>query len=215
MITDYDVYVAFRKAQGNANGRGFRLPKNWEEFRHRKMSEVNRTQLDKAALYFNTTYSNIDIDMYMACGFEIWKGFTYAKFLHQKVIDLYIHKDKVKKRSLEVTHREVETTFNNIHDWLQGQPERPGYTQLQNFCKFRAGEVRIIINMYVQGKIDVMTLAYCVNRNYINLTDDERALSPYLVQRYRDLLEYLEDVKPFIQQKERELDEDYGRQAVS
>ena len=65
--------------------------------------------------------------------------------------------------------------------------------------------------MYVQGNVDVMTLAYCVNRGYIKLTDDERALSPYLVQRYRDILDALEDVKMFIIEKERELDEDNGR----
>jgi len=52
-----------------------------------------------------------------------------------------------------------------------------------------------------------MTLAYCVNRGYIKLTDDERILSPYLVQKYRDILDAMEYVKPFIEQKERELEE--------
>ena len=210
MITDQDVYFAFRKAQANANNRGFRMPKDWDKFVLR-MTEYNVNKLHQAALYFNTTYSNIDLDVYMASGFEIWKGFTYKNLLHDKVIQLYIHKDKTKKRTLEVTQREIETTFNTISDWLQDKPLRPGYNQLQNFCKFRAGEVRICINMYVQGKVDVMTLAYCVNRGYIKLTDDERALSPYLVQRYRDILDALEDVKMFIIEKERELDEDNGR----
>ena len=209
MITDYDV--AFRKAQSIFNGRGFRLPKDWEEFKSTRMTEHNVNKLREAAMYFNTTFSNVDIDKYMICGFELWKGFTYNKLLDKRVIDSYIHKEKASKRRLEITHREIEISFNNISDYLSDKPKRPGYGQLQNYCKIREGEVRIIINMYVQGKIDVMTLAYCVNRRYINLTDDERALSPYLVQRYRDVMEQLQTVSAFIAEKERELNEECGR----
>lgn len=210
MITEQDVYFAFRKAQANANDRGFRMPKDWDAFLA-KMSEQNRNWLRQATIYFNTKYSNIDLDRYMECGFEVWKSFSYKHLLHDKVIQLYIQKDKIKKRQMEVTHREIEQTFNNIADYLADKPRRPGYNQLQNFCKFREGELRICINKYVQGEVDVMTLTYCVNRGYIQLTDDERALSPYLVQRYRELIENLKDVKPFIQEKESELDERNGR----
>ena len=210
MITDQDVYFAFRKAQSNTKDRGFRMPKNWDAFLA-KMNENNREWLQRGTIYFNTTYSNIDLDRYMECGFEIWKGFTYKNLLHEKVIQLYISKDKTKKRQTEVTEREIENSFNVISDYLRDKPLRPGYKQLQNFCKFRDGEVRICINMYVQGKIDIMTLTYCVNRGYINLTDDERALSPYLVQNYRDYCEALKDVKTFIKERENELDEDNGR----
>ena len=210
MITEQDVYFAFRKAQANANDRGFRMPKDWDAF-VAKMTEQNRNWLKQATMYFNTKFSNIDLDRYMACGFEIWKGFTYKQFLDDKVINLYISKDKSKKRQSEVTQREIEQSFNNISDFLKEVPRRPGYGQLQNFCKFRDGEVRVCINMYVQGKVDVMTLAYCVNRGYIQLTDDERALSPYLVQRYRELVENLQDVSGFIAEKERELNETDGR----
>lgn len=206
MITEYDVYYAFRKAQSLSNDRGFRIPKNWEAFKA-KMNENNRQWLREACMYFNTTYSNVDLDKYMMCGFEIWKGFSYKHFTHKKVIDLYIHKDKVAKRKLEVSRREIETTFNFISDELRDKPLRPGYNQLQNYCKFRTGETRNIINTYVQGKIDIMTLAYCVNRKYLILTDDERAMSPYLVQRYRELMENLQDVKGFIEEMEATLDE--------
>lgn len=214
MITPQDVYFSFRKAQANAKDRGFRMPKDWDAFLL-KMSDQNRNWLEQAARYFNTKYSNIDLDAYMTCGFEIWKGFTYKNLLHDKVIQLYINKDKRKKRQLEVSQREIDATFNNIFDFMKDKPMRPGYTELQSFCKFREGEVRFCINMYVQGKVDVMTLAYCVNRGYINLTDDERALSPYLVQNYRDTLDALETVKPFIMGKEKELDENNGRETLS
>jgi hypothetical protein len=206
MITEYNVYYAFRRAQSLAKDRGFRMPKDWDAFKV-KMNPHNAQWLKEAAMYFNTTYSNVDLCKYMECGFEIWKGFTYKHFTDKKVIDLYIHKDKVTKRKLEVSRREIETTFNTIADYMVGKERRPGYNQLQNYCKFRTGETRIIINTYVQGKIDIMTLAYCVNRKYIILTDDERAMSPYLVQRYRELMENLQDVKGFIEEMEATLDE--------
>ena len=60
-----------------------------------------------------------------------------------------------------------------------------------------------------------MTLAYCVNKGYIQLTDDERNLSPYLVRNYRDILDNLENVKTFVIQKENELNEKCGRQTLS
>jgi hypothetical protein len=210
MITEQDVYFAFRKAQANANDRGFRMPKDWDAFLA-KMNANNLNWLKQATMYFNTKYCNLDLDRYMECGFEVWKSFSYKHFLHDKVIQLYIEKDKIKKRQMEVSQREIETTFNNIADYMRDKPMRPGYTELQSFCKFRQGELRILINMYVQGSVDLMTLTYCVNRGYIQMTDDERALSPYLVQRYRDLVLSLEDVKPFIMDKERELDERHGR----
>jgi hypothetical protein len=210
MVTEYDVYYAFRRAQSLAKDRGFRMPKDWDSFKL-KMNPNNAQWLKEAAMYFTTTYSNVDLCKYMECGFEIWKGFTYKHFTDKKVIDLYIHKDKVTKWKLEVTQREIETTFNTIADYMLDKPWREGYTALQSFCKYRTGETRIIINTYVQGKIDIMTLAYCVYRKYIILTDDERALSPYLVQRYRELMENLQDVKPFIETMERELDESHGR----
>lgn len=214
MITNKDVYISFRRAQGNSSGRGFRIPKDWDQFLE-KMNPNNLKWLNYATMYFNTTYSNIDLDVYMSCGFELWKGFTYKHLLNEKVINLYIHKDKVCKRKIEVTHQEIKDSFDNIFDYMLDKPIRPGYSELQNFCKFRDGEIRVCVNMYVQGNIDSITLAYCVNKGYINLTDDERALSPYLVKRYREILAQLEDIKPFIIQKENELNEKVRGQTLS
>ena len=103
MITEYDIYYAFRKAQSLANDRGFRIPKDWERFKT-KMNANNSQWLKEAKMYFNTTYSNVDLDRYMMCGFEIWKGFTYKHFTHKKVIDLYISKDKTAKRKMETSN---------------------------------------------------------------------------------------------------------------
>ncbi len=214
MITEFDVYAAFRRAQANANDRGYRLPKNWNSFKER-MNKKNSEWLYKATVYFNTTYSNVNIDEYMACGFELWKGFTYKHFCDPRVIELYIQKDKIKKRKLSSSKEEIENSFSFISNYLNEKPSRPGYTQLQNFCKFRNGEVREIINMYNRSKVDSLTVTYCILKRYIVLTDDERALVPYISQRYRELVENLQPVLEFIKNKEVELDEGTREEAVS
>ena len=214
MTSDFDVYAAFRRAQANANGRGFRLPKDWESFKG-KMNKQNGEWLYKATMYFNTTYSNVDLDAYMSCGFDLWKGFTYKYFCDQRVIELYIQKDKIKKRKLRATTDEIEKSFVVISRYLEDKPIRPGYSQLQNFCKFRDGEVKNIINMYNRGHVDSMTLTYCMFRRYLVLTDDERVLMPYISQRYRELIESLQTVIEFIKTKEIELNERTREEAVS
>jgi len=206
MITEWDVYTSFRRAQAIAKDKPYRLPKNWESFKL-KMSKQNDEWLYKATVWFNTKYVNIDIDEYMLCGFELWKGFTYKHFCDSRVINLYIEKDKIKKRKMQITHEEIDKSFVNIENWLKDQPLRSGYTQLQNLCKFREGEIRCVIGLYNRGLVDTMTLTYCLNKRYLIMSDDERLLMPYISQRYRELQESLLLVKGYINQKEIELDE--------
>ena len=112
MITDFDVYKSFRKAQANANNRGYKIPRDFDDFLE-KMNSNNREWLQRTTIYFNTSYRNIDIDKYMECGFEIWKSFTYKNFLHEKIMVLYISKDKARKRQKEVALREIDRAIHN------------------------------------------------------------------------------------------------------
>lgn len=205
MITPYQVYCAFRRAQSLSTGKPYRLPKSWEA-QMAKMSEPNLRSLERTAGYFNTTYSAVDLEEYMKCGFELYKGFTYTSLLKKEVLQHYIQKDKVKKRKVNASKEDIDNTFENIHDYLNDVECRKGYSKLQSFCKDREGEVRKIINLYNKGLIDQMTFIYCINKKYIVLTDDERALIPYISQRYRDLLDNLYDVIEYIQEKEKGLE---------
>lgn len=209
MITEFDVYAAFRRAQADANGRGYRLPKDWTAFQA-KMTKQNAEWLYKAMVYFNTTYNNVNLDQYMACGFELWKGFTYKHFCDSRVIGLYIEKDKIKKRKMESSFDVIDRSFDYIVSYMSDKPKRPGYSQLQNFCKLRDGEVRTIINTYNRNEIDTMTMMYCLVKRFIIMSDDERVLMPYISQRYRELQENLKDVMSYIRQKEIDLNERTG-----
>lgn len=205
MITTYDVYCAYRKANSLVNNKPYRLPKDWEAYKE-KMNSANRKWLEVTTMYFNTTWSNVDLETYMKCGFEVYKDFTYKHFTNSQVLSHYIHKDKVKKRKMNSEIQEIEDTFDYIKGFMVDVPRRAGYSQLQNFCKLRDGERRVIINMYMRGQIDTMTLVYCLSKRYLIMSDDERALVPYISQRYRELLDNLHSVKNVIAQKEAELD---------
>lgn len=205
-MTTYQVYCAFRRAQGESKGTGFRLPKSWED-QQKKMTQQNLDALQKTADYFNTVFSNIDLETYMKCGFELYKGFTYAMFLKKEVIQLYINKDKSKKRRMESSKETIDDTFDNISEYLSSRTLHKGYSKLQSFCKFRDGEIRDVVTLYNQSKVDQMTLVYCMTKKYITMSDDEMALVPYITQRYRTLVSNLNDIKEYIIQKEKELEE--------
>lgn len=214
MITEFDVYAAFRRAQADKNERGYRLPKDWEKA-HQKMTEFNRNQLYKMTVHFNTTYSKVNIDKYMACGFELWKGFTYKYFCDNRILELYITKDKNQKRKLNASREEIEMSFQRIASYLMTQPIRQGYSQLQSYCKFRTGEVRSIVEQYIRGDIDNITMMYCIHKKYITLTDDERASVPYISKRYRETIPNVLELSDFIEEKEAWLNERTREQAVS
>jgi hypothetical protein len=208
MITDLDVYVAYKTAEAAAKGRtGFRLPKDWDVYKTEKMNKFAYDQLYKLMVHFNTSMRNVDMAKFMSCGFEIWKSFSYQHFFEKPVLNLYMQYDKQKKRRIMSDTAEVDKSFAYIADFLKTKPIREGYNQLQNFCKFRDGEIRTIINLYVQDKIDTITLVYCLKKRYIVLSDDERAITPYISQRYRDLCDNLVEMQDYMDQKERELDE--------
>jgi hypothetical protein len=207
MITDLDVYASFRRAQANYKGTGYRLPKDWESHKEKRMTDHNGNQLYKMTSYFNTTYSNINMDRYMACGFELWDAFTYRHFCDPKIINLYMTHDKQRKRKMKASVEEIDVTFEFLKREMGVKPRRDGYGQLQSFCKFRDGNVRLIINTYLKGKIDTMTMTYCIFQRYISLSDDERALTPYIADRYRELVENMQEVKRYIERKEIELNE--------
>ena len=121
MITKQDVYVAYRRAKSLQSGKGFRLPKDWDEYYHTKMSVKNREFLDRATGHFNTTWSNVDIDEYMACGCELYKSFSYHMFLHPQVLQLYIEKDKQRKRKRAVSSKSIEESFDFIEHFMKGR----------------------------------------------------------------------------------------------
>ena len=116
MITEQDVYVAYRRAKSNQSGKGFRLPKDWDEFYATKMTKKNREFLDRTTGYFNTTWSNVNLDNYMTCGCDLYKTFSYHMFLRPNIIRHYIEQDKRIKRRIGISKDSIDRSMQFISD---------------------------------------------------------------------------------------------------
>ena len=211
MITDYDVYVAFRKAQAYSKNKPYRLPKNWTVFKNSRLSSKNLEFLQKLTDYFNTKWSNICIDDYMQYGFELYKNFSYHQFFKQNVIDLYIEKDKQKKRLFNNLKQSIKKTFDYL-DTLKINPKN-GYTVLQHYCKLKDDNLKCIITDYIQNKINPLVFVYCLYYKYLTLTDIEKENVYYITNNYRELLAKMFKLKSYIQGFENEICVSLGEKA--
>ncbi len=200
MITDYDVYVSFRKAQANYKNKAFRLPSDWDSFKEKRMSVKNKQCLDRVTDFFNTKWSNIDIDTYMECGFSIYKTFSYHMFLKRNVLDLYIENDKQRKRRIKVNKESLHDSF--IHMRCVFCEPLKGYSLLESYCRVKRGAEKMIIHDYLKNKIDPLLIVYCIYHKYLKLSDTDREKVYNISNRYRDLLEKMFEVEHNIKELE-------------
>ena len=202
-ITEWDVYVAYRRAKSLQSGKGFRLPKDPDDFLATKMTVKNREFLDRATGYFNTTWSNVNLDNYMECGCDLYKTFSYHMFLRPNILSHYIEKDKQLKRKVKADTLAIDASFDFINGYMKNVPKIEGYSNLQFYCKGKNGERKKIITDYLEGKVDSVLLTYCIYYKYIKLTDIEREYCYNVVNRYRDFLEQMFNVEEYIKSKDK------------
>ena len=198
MITDYDVYVAFRKAQAFSKNKPYRLPKNWDVFKNSRLSDKNLQFLQTITDYFNTKWSNISIDKYMECGFELFKNFSYHQFLKRNVIDLYIEKDKIRKRIIKQKKSDIRKSFEHIKS-LNLSPIK-NYSVLETYCKLKDNQQKKIIKDYLLNKIDPVLFVYCLYYKFFQLTDIEKELVYNITNNYRKYLVIMFKQKKFIEE---------------
>jgi hypothetical protein len=165
------------------------------------MKPQNREYLEKLTGYFNTTFSNIDIDKYMECGFQLWKTFSYHMFLRRNIIEMYKEQDKLKKRRIKKDMDRINDSMDFIIERV-GDLKRNGYNTLETYCKIKQGEMRLIVADYLKNDVDPLIFVYCIYYKYIKLTDIEREYCYTIVNRYRDLLDQMFEVEAFIKEKE-------------
>jgi len=104
---------------------------------------------------FNTKWSNIDPTLYLKCGLELWKGFSYSKFLDDRVLRRYIKCDKATKRSLPSGKEAIIKSFNFI--------KSKGYKTLKEYGATYTSDGNAIcqpVYDYFHKHIDPITVAY-------------------------------------------------------
>jgi hypothetical protein len=189
-----DIYYYFRKAQANSNNRGFRMPKDFDKHFNTKMSEKNREALTLAVKYFNTKWSRIDPFRFMKCGFELFKSFSYTKFFDRRVLNLYIQKDKHIKRDAELCKGKMTDSALFVLKYMKENK----ISSLSRYCMMKTGAISYPVKHYIDNSIDKFFVVWLVTLGLLDIDDDNRALVPYIVEQYRDILSDLDNISGYL-----------------
>lgn len=201
MITPEYVYIQFRKAQGEANNRGYRLPKDFEKHLNERMTEKNKNTLILITSWFLTKWQNIDPFRYFQCGFELYKNFTYHKFDDTKVLKLYIQKDKNIKRYNRLSKKSIIKSLKFIKSYMA----RRDIISFNIYCLTVELNRSLPVEHYLQNQIDKFFMVWLIKEKMICLTDDERSLIPYIVENYREIADKLDNIKNFLAEVRKKL----------
>ena len=189
-----EVYFKFRKAQADYNNRGFRMPKKFEEHFKKKLSLVNQKKLVKATNWFNTKWSNIDPYVYFTCGFELYKKrFSYIKFFEEKILLLYIQRDKNEKRQIRVTKEKLVVSAKFVKKYMR---DNKIYT-LHEYMDTNDGNQKLAVSHYLKNEIDSSFFVFLIKKG-MKLTDIDRSFIPYISKHYRTINIMLVDIMSFL-----------------
>lgn len=201
MINIEDVYLSFLRARGKFFNRGYRLPKNPKNSieKIKTKNEKNYKNLKTITLWFNTKWQNIDIEEYFNCGFELYKSFSYYKFLDDNIIKLYIQKDKIKKYEDNINKKEILNSFKFIKNYNV----KNNLKDLKEYCLVKDGYEPLIIKEYVKNNINLIVLMYCVLKKYLSL--ENQLLDIDNIIKYK---QYTLNFWNFLQECENKIKED-------
>lgn len=182
MYIKLDIYIAYRTAQANYNSRGWRKPKDFEDWlnKHPKENEA----LDLCARFFNTKWQNLDLELFMKYGFELWKGgFTYARFFNRQLIKYYIDRDKVTKRQLDLNKQSIIKSAKFIKRYCKNNQ-----LTLLSYCNKIDGYNKLIIDHYIKNKIDKYIIVYFIYKKFISIDENDYSRIPVINQTYRNTI---------------------------
>jgi hypothetical protein len=203
-VTEYDVYVIFRKCQAEFNNRPYRLPKDWDKH-FNKMSKQNREALEKSVRCFDTIWQNIDPERYFRYGFELFgKNFSYMKFFDKKLIEFYKTKDKVLKRKININKKSILKSAKFILNFMRYNNIRTEkVSSIFQYCNLHDGNISIPISHYLSGNINREVIIWLSKKGYLRISEEEKALIPYVTNEYRKTLAELELIDNFMVEFER------------
>jgi len=192
-MTAEDVYYYFRKVQSESKGRGFRMPKEFESHLNKRFSKPNREALILVTKYFNTKWENIDVYKYMQCGFELFKTFSYVKFLDKRVLNLYIVKDKNLKREMGVNKKLIIKSAKFVKQYMHDN----NIFDFKDYCCIAIDNKKEIVSHYLHNKVDKFFFVWTIKLGYLVLSDADRSQLSYINAQYREILAKVDEIKDF------------------
>jgi len=186
MIEIKDVYYAYRKAQSEISGKPFRIPKDFDLYLESKMPAKNIEYLEAITKYFNTKWRVINPKDYFSCGFEIFgPNFTYYKFLDNKVLRLYIVRDKAKKLNKELNSKTFQNSVDFVIKYMRERGYNSDFSLIRQYCSLTEQREKVPIKHYQENKIDKYFLTWILLNGYLIIDDIDRAMIPLIVSNYR------------------------------
>lgn len=184
MIDEQFIFNTFVKVRAGLHNKGFRYIKDWEIHWNSKINNTLKKQLTRISKYFLTVWSNIDLEDFIKCGFEVFKGFYFHQFFDKKIMSLYITKDKIKKRNQENIKKEIVKSVCYIKKYMKGKK----YDHLIiDYCKLKKGFSYILIEDYLKNKITLSFLCWIIAEGFFKMKEDLFEKLPYICIKYREL----------------------------
>lgn len=184
MITIQEVYETYRRVQGRQLGRGYKLPKDFNEW-YMNAPKPTQDGLDMVTKYFNTKWQNVVPEDYFAAGFNLWKNFSYHQFTNPKVLNMYIDKDKLKKRSLMGCKADLTKSRSYI-------VATHGVLSPNEYCRMADGKLSQPVSDFINNKIGPYFLSWLIYKRLLVLQDHERSMVSLITNNYRNYVAELE-----------------------
>lgn len=201
MLTEFDIYVAFRKAQSNALNRPFRLPKDWDKHFNDKMTPEQRESLRKMSRYLLTYWTNIDINRYFKYAFEVKKTFTYKDFFNEQFIKYYIHKDKNLKRNVD----EFKKNSIDKAKWLKNYLTENNISSLKEYSNINCNYISLPIEHFLKGYINIHLLTYLIIKKYLKVSDENSIYLTDYMPLMRNIKQEIYENSLFFEQIDKKL----------
>ena len=144
---------------------------------------------------FITRWQRVDPAMYFDCGFEIYKlNFYYGNFLAPIILKLYINKDKHQKRDISFNKKNIFESAKYIKHFMRLN----NITSFVVYCHTIVDNIHLPVKHYLDNKIDGFFLTWLMYSKAVMLSEDEKALIPYVLQNYRENIVKLTDLNSFL-----------------
>jgi hypothetical protein len=198
MITEEYVYKKYRQEQSRVYGRPYRLPQNWDKF-FAKMDPQKKVSLTRLTLNFNTKWTNVNPDLYIETGFEVFgPRFHYHWFLDKRILNLYISKDRAIKRETENIGESLCKSINFVDSILPDGPT----SKLYRYANMYDGNRPRALTDYLANNIDKYFLVWLIKEDYVTIRNEQAMQLCYINEQYSKYLRILRSYLQTVQIKE-------------
>jgi len=196
MITELDVYKSFRSVQSSIKGSGYRLPKDWVKFFTERLTVNQQQNLTRASKYFSTAWESIDMNRYFECGFELFPKFSYHMFFNDKVMQLYIRRDKIIKADIMNMKSDIINSSKFVYHYMQDKE----YANLfSDYCMLSVDEQHVMIDHYMKNKVTGYFVSWMIAEGNFNVyAGGYESTLTHIVKNYRTMLKALTGERWFL-----------------